>query len=605
MALDWKSFILRPHIRNLTLNEQLRLYNIERSRVYNQRRQQQFLIKEQLANYTQPSVSSGAAGDAETGPVIQDEFIMRVDTTIAGATPSNQFEIKTTGGPYNYDVDWGDGQTDTGVTSATGITHTYATGGEYDIKISGVFSKMHYNNNSEAHKITEIKNWGIIQWTSFSLSFYGAENLDVTATDYPDLSNCTDLSRAFSGCTSLINANGSMGGWDTSTITDMHGTFAGSSFNQNINNWDVSNVTRFGVGFNRGMFASSQFNQPLSNWDVSSCTQFSEMFENNTVFNQDLSNWTFNTSSNVGLGFMFNGATSFNNGGQPGIGNWNTSRVTDMSALFRNADAFNQSIGSWDVSNVTKFRQIFEGANIFNQNLSSWDVSSCTDFYRMFASSPFNNGGDPGIDNWTINTTNPVSMAHMFRYATSFNQPIDNWNISNVYNLTEFMRGVSSFNQTVTTFISNLQGSSNVVAINNIFDGSSAQADWSQFAFQYVNGNAGYAFQSNPNFSGNVSNWQIPSTITSMVRMMRASGISGTDFTDSIVGWAVYIYNNGGVPTGINFTGNAKAFDGTRTSDDASGQTYAVKYGANWTATGWTDAQDAFDYLVTTLSWSI
>lgn len=535
-----------------------------------------------------------------------EEFIMRVDTTIAGATPSNQFQIKTSGGPYNYDVDWGDGQTDTGVTSSTGITHTYATGGEYDIKISGVFSKMHYNNNSEAHKIIEIKNWGIIQWTSFDLSFYGAENLDVTATDSPDLSNCTKLARMFSGCSSLINANGSIGNWDTSTITDMHAMFSGSSFNQDINNWDVSNVTTFGVGFNRGMFAASQFNQPLSNWDVSSCTAFTEMFENNTVFNQDLSNWTFNASSNISMGYMFSGATSFNNGGQPGINNWNTSRVTNMTGMFNNADAFNQPIGNWNVSNVTSFSSLFNGCAIFNQDLSNWDVSSGTNFYRMFGgTAAFNNGGNPGINNWVFSNTGTVSFSGMFRFAYAFNQPIDNWNIDRVNNLADFLRGASSFNQTITSFISNIQGPSNLVRIDQAFNGCSAQADWSQFAFQYVNGYAGYVFQSNSNFNGNVSDWQIPSTVTSMVRMMRGSGISNTDFTDSIVGWAVYIYNNGGTVTGINFTGNAKTFDGTRTSDDASGQTYAAKYGANWTATGWTDAQDAFDYLVTILSWSI
>lgn len=63
MALDWRSFISRPHIAKLPMNEQLRLFNIERARIYNQRRQQQFLIKEQLANYSEPAVSSGAAGD--------------------------------------------------------------------------------------------------------------------------------------------------------------------------------------------------------------------------------------------------------------------------------------------------------------------------------------------------------------------------------------------------------------------------------------------------------------------------------------------------------------------------------------------------------------
>ena len=580
-------------------------------------------------NYTVPARQNLPGQSGGNTPITQEEFIMRVDTTIAGSTPSNQFQIKTLGGPYNYDVDWGDGQTDTGVTSATGITHTYATGGEYDIKISGTFPTITYNNNSEAHKIIEIKNWGIIQWTTFNNSFYGAENLDVTATDYPDLSNCTILGRMFFGCTSLINSNGSISSWNTSTITDMRGLFRlCSSFNQSLNDWDVSNVTIFGSN-NAGMFdgctsfnqplnnwdvsngvqftqmfrRATSFNQPLSNWDISSGTGFNSMFHTCVAFDQDLSNWRFKTSGSIVVDFMLYHCHVFNNGGQAGINNWNTSNITSMSYLFRNAYAFNQPIGSWDVSNVTTFRQTFEGTTIFNQNLSSWDVSSCTNFYRMFAGgTAFNNGGNTGINNWTFKNTGSVSLAHMFRFNTNFNQPIDNWNISNVNNLVEFMRGASGFNQTVTSFISNI---SNSLAIQQIFDGSSAQADWSQFAFQYVNGSAGYAFQGNSNFNGNVSNWQIPSTVTSMVRMMRGSGISGTDFTDSIVGWAVYIYNNGGVPTGINFTGNAKAFDGTRTSDDASGQTYAVKYGSNWTATGWTDAQDAFDYLVTTLSWSI
>ena len=51
--------------------------------------------------------------------------------------------------------------------------------------------------------------------------------------------------------------------------------------------------------------------------------------------------------------------------------------------------------------------------------------------------------------------------------------------------------------------------------------------------------------------------------------------------------------------------GKGKPIERTRTSDAASGQTYAAKYGSNWTATGWTDSQDAFDYLTTTLSWTI
>ena len=99
MALDWKSFILRPHIRNLTLNEQLRLYNIERSRVYNQRRQQQFLIKEQLANYTQPSVSSGAAGDEGTTTPLLLLDIPGATTDIVGGWSLRKLKSDYTGAP--------------------------------------------------------------------------------------------------------------------------------------------------------------------------------------------------------------------------------------------------------------------------------------------------------------------------------------------------------------------------------------------------------------------------------------------------------------------------------------------------------------------------
>ena len=46
------------------------------------------------------------------------------------------------------------------------------------------------------------------------------------------------------------------------------------SFNQPLNDWDVSNVTNM-----RAMFKNSEeFNQPLNDWDVSNVTNMSEMF---------------------------------------------------------------------------------------------------------------------------------------------------------------------------------------------------------------------------------------------------------------------------------------------------------------------------------------
>ena len=60
---------------------------------------------------------------------------------------------------------------------------------------------------------------------------------------------------------------------------------------------------------------------------------------------------------------MFLGAKAFN---QP-IGNWDVSKVTDMSKMFAGAKAFNQPIGDWDVSNVTKMGAIFDTMTITTQ----------------------------------------------------------------------------------------------------------------------------------------------------------------------------------------------------------------------------------------------
>ena len=57
-----------------------------------------------------------------------------------------------------------------------------------------------------------------------------------------------------------------------------------TSFNQPLNNWDVSNVTDMGGMF---MYASS-FNQPLNKWNVSKVKNMNYMFADATSFNQPL-----------------------------------------------------------------------------------------------------------------------------------------------------------------------------------------------------------------------------------------------------------------------------------------------------------------------------
>ena len=163
----------------------------------------------------------------------------------------------------------------------------------------------------------------------------------------------------------------------TSLVTNMSDMFSGSSFNQPIGNWDVSNVTDMSA-----MFAyATAFNQPIDNWDVSNVTNMSYMFSQATAFNQPIGNW--DVSNVTDMNYMFYRAEAFN---QP-IGNWDVSNVTTMYSMFSNLEgystAFNQPLGNWDVSSVTDMGYMFAWAYSYNQNLSSWDVNNVTYCYRF------------------------------------------------------------------------------------------------------------------------------------------------------------------------------------------------------------------------------
>ena len=181
-------------------------------------------------------------------------------------------------------------------------------------------------------------------------------------------------------------------------VTDMDWLFSWTTFNSNINYWDVSSVTTM-----RGMFGWNDFfNQPLNYWDVSNVTDKNFMFQLAIEFNQPLNNWDV---SNVdGMWAMFSGATSFN---QP-LNSWNVGNVTIMENMFWAANSFNQPLNSWNVSSVTNMWSMFRDAINFNQPLNNWDTSSVTD------------------------------MSYMFYNAFSFNQNLSMWDVSSTTNCDDF-----------------------------------------------------------------------------------------------------------------------------------------------------------------------
>ncbi len=96
-----------------------------------------------------------------------------------------------------------------------------------------------------------------------NMMFYNCKNISIfSATDTPDLTRLTSLRSMFNGAAAF---NQNIGNWNTSNVTDMGWMFSGASaFNQNIGNWNTSNVTDMGWMF----LEASAFNQDLTNWIV-------------------------------------------------------------------------------------------------------------------------------------------------------------------------------------------------------------------------------------------------------------------------------------------------------------------------------------------------
>jgi surface protein len=216
------------------------------------------------------------------------EFIFTVDTTRTETNSSDSTSVRiplNSATSYNFNVDWGDGTfsgfTYSGATVPTTpsfITKTYAVSGTYDIKISGIFPRIWYNNTAtnDKLKIINIKDWGNIVWSSFNTAFNGCSNLDVTATEAPVLSGLTDLTGMFRLCSSLVG-NSTFNTWNTSTVTNISTMFQSATlFNAPISSWNTSNVTQMVSTFSN----ATSFNQPIGSWNTSSVATMNNMFSN-------------------------------------------------------------------------------------------------------------------------------------------------------------------------------------------------------------------------------------------------------------------------------------------------------------------------------------
>ena len=248
-------------------------------------------------------------------PVFNSNTFSTTWNTLMPGSANDEIVLPISG---SYEVYWGDG-----ISNADTATHVYATPGVYTVNIINLgITGFRFNGGGDASKLISINQWGNMTLGNSGGYFYGANNMNVIATDAPDLSGTTNLAAMFQGDTVF---NGNIAGWNTNSVTSMSYMFTSdSSFNQNIGSWNTYKVTDMSYMFD----GATAFNQPIGSWVTNSVTDMTDMFNGATAFNQDIAGW--NTANVASMAGMFTGDAAFN---QP-IGSWNTVSVTVMTSMF-------------------------------------------------------------------------------------------------------------------------------------------------------------------------------------------------------------------------------------------------------------------------------
>ena len=301
----------------------------------------------------------------------------------------------TGGGVMGFTVDWGDGTTPFVVTSANhgSAQHSYGgASGSYTVKISGPVRGWSFGANVAAYGASAAMMLRITQWGDFRFTntkaFEGCANMQsISAADVPWFEQ-PNMIGCFKGCTkmSLISK---LNDWNIYGVETLESFFDGcaalsivaGSATPDLSGWDVSAVKTMRLMFNNaGNWNGRMFKVTAATTSLRGMFQLAQVFNNNG--NSDIGNW--DTSKCTDMGFAFSGAKNFNQN----ISSWSTNLVTSMQSMFAGnggvAMAFDQPIGSWNTASVTNMSNIFTRCDSFNQSLSNWNLNSISAYNNVF-----------------------------------------------------------------------------------------------------------------------------------------------------------------------------------------------------------------------------
>jgi surface protein len=263
-------------------------------------------------------------------------------------------------------------------------------------------------------------------------------------------------------------------------------------------------------------------NKPIGEWDVSKVTDMSSLFKIAKKFDQPLNNWDI--SNVIFMQEMFSGCSKFN---QP-LYNWNTKNVINMEDMFCDCKIFNQPFqtewGNWNTSNVINMKNMFQRCDDFNQPLQNWDTSNVKNMDGMFAQSP---KFDQSLNSW--DTSNVTDMSNMFYDCSAFNNPLNNWITTNVTDMKGMFFNNKNFNQSLDNW-----DTSNVINMSYMFYGSSYNCPLNNWVVSNVR-NMSSMFHEAKRFNQHLNNWNV-TNVMNMSKMFEDS-----NYNQSLSSWKINI----------------------------------------------------------------
>ncbi|MCB0497266.1 MAG: BspA family leucine-rich repeat surface protein [Cyclobacteriaceae bacterium] len=220
---------------------------------------------------------------------------------------------------------------------------------------------------------------------------------------------------------------------------------------------------------------------------------------------------------------------NFNNGGDKDkiltVEQWGDIIWTSMETAFYGCTNLTvPAVDSPNLSVALSLNQMFHGATSFNQSIDHWDVSNIVIFYGMFwDATSFNQP----LNSWVL--TSATDISSMFQGATSFNQPLNNWTITTVNTIQVIFKNATSFNQPVNSW-----DVSNVTNFAGAFQGASS---FNQPLANWELGSAltlGLMFYNASSFNQPIGNWNV-SGVTNMSYLFGFA----SNFNQDLGGWNI------------------------------------------------------------------